>query len=99
MNDIYEETFKRIINPIYIIILSLISSLLILRSKDSNLKSVFKLLLFLFGFSIIIFSELSYKFINTNLEIELIFLTLPIIFVILFYFFILLKTNFKPRYL
>ncbi len=99
MNDIYEETFKRIINPIYIIILSLISSLLILRSKDSNLKSVFKLLLFLFGFSIIIFSELSYKFINTILEIELIFLTLPIIFVILFYFFILLKTNFKPRYL
>ena len=99
MNDIYEETFKRIINPIYIIILSLISSLLILRSKDSNLKSVFKLLLFLFGFSIIIFSELSYKFINTIFEIELIFLTLPIIFVILFYFFILLKTNFKPRYL
>ena len=99
MNDIYEETFKRVVNPIYIIILSLISSLLILRSKDSNLKSVFKLLLFLFGFSIIIFSELSYKFINTIFEIELIFLTLPIIFVILFYFLILLKTNFKPRYL
>ncbi len=99
MNDIYEETFKRVVNPIYIIILSLISSLLILKSKDSNLKSVFKLLLFLFGFSIIIFSELSYKFINTIFEIELIFLTLPIIFVILFYFLILLKTNFKPRYL
>ncbi|OCW77078.1 hypothetical protein AKH19_03815 [Pelagibacteraceae bacterium GOM-A1] len=99
MNDIYEETFKRVVNPIYIIILSLISSLLILKSKDSNLKSIFKLLLFLFGFSIIIFSELSYKFINTIFEIELIFLTLPIIFVILFYFLILLKTNFKPRYL
>ena len=99
MNDIYEETFKRVVNPIYIIILSLISSLLILKSKDSNLKGVFKLLLFLFGFSIIIFSELSYKFINTIFEIELIFLTLPIIFVILFYFLILLKTNFKPRYL
>ena len=99
MNDIYEETFKRVVNPIYIIILSLISSLLILKSKNSNLKSVFKLLLFLLGFSIIIFSELSYKFINTIFEIELIFLTLPIIFVILFYFLILLKTNFKPRYL
>ena len=99
MNDIYEETFKRVVNPIYIIILSLISSLLILKSKNSNLKSVFKLLLFLLGFSIIIFSELSYKFINNIFEIELIFLTLPIIFVILFYFLILLKTNFKPRYL
>ena len=99
ISDIYEETFKRIVSPIYIIILSLISSLLILNSKDSSLRSFFKFFLFLFGFSIIIFSELSYKFVNTIFEIELIFLTLPIIFVILFYFFILLKTNFKPRYL
>ena len=99
INDIYEETFKRIVSPIYIIVLSLISSLLILNSKDSSSRSFFKLFLFLFGFSIIIFSELSYKFVNTTFEIELIFLTLPIIFVILFYFFILLKTNFKPRYL
>tara|TARA_B100000989_G_scaffold257956_1_gene207694 strand:+ start:25 stop:1155 length:1131 start_codon:yes stop_codon:yes gene_type:complete len=99
ISDIYEETFKRIVSPIYIIILSLISSLLILNSKESGLRSFFKFFLFLFGFSIIIFSELSYKFVNTIFEIELIFLTLPIIFVILFYFFILLKTNFKPRYL
>ena len=99
ISDIYQETFKRIVSPIYIIILSLISSLLILNSKDSSSRSFFKFFLFLFGFSIIIFSELSYKFVNTTFKIELIFLTLPIIFVILFYFFILLKTNFKPRYL
>jgi len=99
ISDIYEETFKRIVSPIYIIILSLICSLLILNSKDSASRSLFKFFLFLFGFSIIIFSELSYKFVNTIFEIELIFLTLPIIFVILFYFFILLKTNFKLRYL
>ena len=99
INDIYEETFKRIVSPIYIIILSLISSLLILNSKDSSSRSFFKLFLFLFGFSIILFSELSYKFVNTTFKIELTFLTLPIIFVILFYFLILLKTNFKPRYL
>ena len=93
-------TVKDSINaPEDIIVLSLISSLLILNSKDSSSRSFFKLFLFLFGFSIIIFSELSYKFVNTTFEIELIFLTLPIIFVILFYFFILLKTNFKPRYL
>ena len=99
ISDIYEETFKRIVSPVYIIILSLISSLLILNSKDSSSRSFSKFFLFVFGFSIIIFSELSYKFVNTTFEIELIFLTLPIIFVILFYFFILLKTNFKPRYL
>ena len=32
IKDIYEEIFKRTINPIYIIILSLISSLLIIKT-------------------------------------------------------------------
>ena len=36
IKDIYEEIFKRIINPIYIIILSLISSLIILKPKINN---------------------------------------------------------------
>ena len=35
IKDIYEEIFKRSINPIYIVILSLIGSLLILKPKSS----------------------------------------------------------------
>ena len=99
IKDIYEEAFKRIINPSYIIVLSLISSLLILKFRVSKFQNYFKFFLFLFGFFIIIFSELSYKFINLSLNIEILFILMPILFIILFYSIILIKTNFKPKYL
>ena len=99
IKDIYEEAFKRIINPSYIIILSLISSLLILKLKVPKFQNYFKFFLFLLGFFIIIFSELSYKFVSMSLNIEILFISIPILFIILFYLIILLKTNFKPKYL
>ena len=99
IKDIYEEAFKRIINPSYIIVLSLISSLLILKFRVSKFQNYFKFFLFLFGFFIIVFSELSYKFINMSLNIEILFILMPILFIILFYSIILIKTNFKPKYL
>ena len=99
IKDIYEEAFKRIINPSYIIILSLISSLLILKLKVPRFQNYFKFFLFLLGFFIIIFSELSYKFVSMSLNIEILFISMPILFIILFYLIILLKTNFKPKYL
>ena len=99
IKDIYEELFKRIINPIYIVILSLISSLIILKSKTGNIQSYFKLVLFFLGFIIIIFSELSYKFIPSSLNFEIILLLLPVIIIFLFYLLILIKTKFKLSYL
>ena len=99
IKDIYEEAFKRIVNPSYIIILSLISSLLILKLKVPKFQNYFKFFLFLLGFFIIIFSELSYKFVSMSLNIEILFISMPILFIILFYLIILLKTNFKPKYL
>ena len=99
IKDIYEELFKRIINPIYIVILSLISSLIILKSKTGNIQSYYKLILFFLGFIIIIFSELSYKFIPSSLNFEIILLLLPVIIIFLFYLLILIKTKFKLSYL
>ena len=99
ISDVYEETVKRTINPLYIVILSLVSSLLILKSKINNLKNYFGFFIFCLGFGIIIFSELSYKFVNSNIQFEIISLLLPFIFIILFYIFILIKTNFNLRLL
>ena len=99
IKDIYEELFKRVINPIYIIILSLISSLVILKPKVNFLKSYFKTLLFILGFAIIIFSELSYKFIFFQKYIEIVFIGLPIILIAFFYLYILLKTKLNLNYL
>ena len=99
IKDIYEEIFKRIINPIYIIILSLISSLLILKPKVPLFQKYFKFLLFVIGFSIILLSELSYRFIFLTFTSELIFIFLPLIFIFIFYIILLIKTKFKFRYL
>ena len=99
VKDIYEEIFKRIINPVYIIVLSLVSSLIVLKPKINILQNYYKSFLFLLGFVIILFSELSYKFIFNRVEIEIIFLVLPLLLVLIFYFFILIKSNFKLRYL
>ncbi len=99
IKDIYEEIFKRMINPIYIIILSLISSLLILKPKVPLFQKYFKFLLFVIGFSIILLSELSYRFIFLTFTSELIFIFLPLIFIFIFYIILLIKTKFKFRYL
>ena len=99
LKSIYEEIFKRVINPFYLIILSLVSSLLILKPKYGYKTNYLKLFLFMNGFLIIIFSELSYKFITLSNGLELIFLIMPIFFVILFYTYILFKTKFDLKYL
>ncbi len=99
LNDIYEEIFKRTINPVYIIIISLLSSLIVLKSKIIYLQNYYKFFLFILGFVIIVFSELSYKFISLPTKIELILLLFPIIIIFLFYFYFFIKTKFKLSYL
>ena len=99
LKDIYEEIFKRLINPIYIIILALISSLVIIKSRINKFQNYYKFFLFIVGFFIIIFSELSYKLIFYSNQIEILSLMFPILFVLIFYFFILIKSNFNLKYL
>ena len=99
IKDIYEEVFKRTVNPTYLIILSLISSLLIIKPKNSIVEKYFKLFLFVTGFLIILFSEISYRFIYLSTKFELFFISLPIFFILFFYTAILLKTKFNVRYL
>ena len=99
LKDIYGEVFKRVVNPIYIIIISLISSLVILKSKINKFQNYYKLFLFLSAFLIIIFSELSYKLLYFPNLLEIISLILPILFIISFYFYVLIKSKFNFYYL
>ena len=99
VKNIYEEIFKRFINPIYLIILSLISSLVILKSKVNFLQNYYKISLFLIGFIMILFSELSYKFVTYSFLIEVTSIILPLMFVFFFYLLILIKTKFKISHL
>ncbi len=99
LKDIYEEIFKRLINPIYIVILALISSLVIVKSRLNKFQNYYKFFLFITGFFIIIFSELSYKLIFYSNQVEILSLMFPILFIFLFYFFIFIKSNFNFKYL
>ena len=99
LKDIYEELFKRFINPIYIIIVSLISTLIIMKNKIEQLQNYYKFILFITGFTLIIFSELTYKFIFESIYLEILTIILPLIFVLIFYLFILIKSNFKLSHL
>ena len=99
LRDIYEELFKRTISPFYIIVISLLSSLLVMKPKISFFQNYSKIIIFMLGFLLIIFSEISYKFIFAPLLIEFLFLVLPLLSVFIFYFYILLRTKFNTQYL
>jgi lipopolysaccharide export system permease protein len=81
MKNIYKEIYKRYILPFYIPILFLITLSLILKSKEEKNYSLFKVVIFLINFFIIVLSETSLKFINNSLENNYIFIIIPIIII------------------
>ena len=99
IDSITEEIYKRTVIPFYILILSLISSSLLIKPKSNKYLKYYKSFVFLIGFLLIIFSQIGSKFVTQNLINDLLILVAPIIFVILFYLTILIKTNFRLKYL
>ncbi len=90
IKDIYQELFKRAIIPIYLIIISLLGSSLILKPKNLVYPFYYKFSLFFFGFSIIIFSQLSHKLIFYTLAFEILTFILPFLLIIFFLRFLIL---------
>ena len=89
----FEETLKRIILPFYLPILTLIASLIVIKSKDDYEFFKYKLSLFVFGVIIIIISEISIRYSSSNIleNIYLIFLPIILFFLIYIYFKIKLR--------
>ena len=85
LGDMTQELFKRIYIPIYIILLALIGSLLVVKSKNSHDYSSFKIKIFLTGILFLVISEVSLNFTGTNNIYNLIFLFFPIISFLLIY--------------
>ena len=80
LSNIFRELYKRFIIPLYIPLLILISLFLILISKENSNYSKLKILIFLFGLFIIIFSETSLRFIDNNLPDNIKLLLIPFFF-------------------
>ena len=89
LDNIMSEFYKRIISPFYIPVFMLISLLIIMKSKDQFDFNIYKIKVFLFGILIIIFSEISIKFIVSGVyENYIIFLSPFILFFILYIIFL-----------
>ena len=85
VDNIIKELYKRLIIPLYIPVLILVSLLLILKSKENINYSKYRILIFLIGFSTIILSETTIRLINADFIKNVKFFAIPIILVISLY--------------
>ena len=67
LSNIFGELYKRIIIPLYIPMLILVALILVLISKERTNYTKLKILIFLSGIFIIIFSETSLRFVENTL--------------------------------
>jgi len=95
--ETYKELFKRLVSPFYLPVLTLISLLLILTSKENTKYIKNKFIIFFIGFGIIILSESSLGYINNSLINNISIAILPILLVIMTYFVFIYKLNLFKR--
>ena len=93
LDNIYKEIYKRFIIPFYIPILILISTCLIIYSKESINYSRYRLIIFLIGLLTIIFSETTLKFIQNTFHLNIKLIVIPFIILLIFYVLMFLKTQ------
>ena len=95
--ETYKELFKRLVSPFYLPVLTLISLLLILTSKE-NIKYIKnKYITFFVGFGIIVISESSLGYITNDLIKNISIAILPILLIILTYFVFIYQLNLFNR--
>ncbi len=66
VNSVFQEMYKRIILPLYIIVSGFIASCLVIKSRNQSESLKFKSVVFILGFIFIIFSEGSINIISFN---------------------------------
>ncbi len=94
INNILKELYKRIIIPLYIPVLILISLLLINKSKENTSYPRYRFLIFLIGLSAIIISEMTIRFIDNDFYKNIKIFIIPIILIISLYSLFLFKFKF-----
>jgi len=81
----FQEFFKRLYLPLYIPLVALVSSIMILYSKDNFRFNKFKNIIFSTGLFLIIVSEITVRYFGTNIDYNVILLFIPLIIFILIY--------------
>jgi len=95
LQNIYKELYKRFLIPFYIPLLVLIPFLLILSSKENSYYSKLKVVTFLIGLFLIIFSETTIKIISIIFYKNFLISLMPFLLLIFLYLLFFKKTHFK----
>ena len=95
--SIYKELFKRLINPLYIPVLILVSLFLILTSKENLKYNKNKYVIFFAGLGIIILSEISLGYLSNNLTKNVLMSTIPLFLVSIIYLIFIYKLKLPNR--
>ncbi len=93
IKNILKEFYKRFIIPFYIPILTLIPFLLITSSKENSSYNNLRLITFLIGLFVVIFSETTIRFISQITFQNISLVLVPLVLFISLYFFLFLKFN------
>ena len=91
----FQETFKRIILPFYLPVLTLIASLIIIKSKDDYEFFKYKIGLFILGVITIIISEISIRYSSSSIIENIYLVSLPILLFLFIYIYFKIKLR-KP---
>jgi len=85
LDNVIKELYKRLIIPFYLPTLMLILLFLTLRSKESINYFRYKVIIFLFGMIALISSEMTLKFIETDIIENIKMIIIPLIMIIFLY--------------
>ncbi len=88
LDEIVPTLNRRIILPFYIPVICLVCCLLLIKTEKKYFNNFN---VFLYSFCLLLFAELSVRFTGINFITQILFITLPIILVIIVYSFILFK--------
>ena len=97
LNNIISELFKRLIVPLYLPALMLVALLLIINSKEKINYSRSRIIIFLLGLFIMIFSESTLRFVNSSFQNNLIIILIPLLLTIFLYYYFLSKLKINKK--
>ncbi len=97
IQNILKELYKRFIIPFYIPLLSLIPLILITSSKENSNYNKIRLITFLIGLGVIIFSETTIRLISNVLVYDAGMAIIPFVMILFFYLFLFNKFHIKIK--
>ena len=97
VKEINQELFDRLIKPLYLFLITVISCFLLTRYKEAHKYKLHKTYIFGIGIFIIIFSEMSVNYAGKSLNNTIVFYILPLILTSIAYLILRSKLIYKNK--